>query len=50
MLAPHVQAAVDRLVAEAPPLSAGQQRLLQAIFAPVVRDMADRAAREPQAA
>lgn len=41
----HVQARVDELVALAPPLSAAQQRAIQQIFAPVIRDLA-----EPQAA
>ncbi len=50
MLPPHVQAAVDRHIAQAPPLSPGQQRLLQAIWAPAVRDITARAEREPQAA
>jgi hypothetical protein len=41
-LPPHVQARIDQLVAEAPPLSPGQQAVLQALAAPVMRDLAAR--------
>lgn len=40
-LPPHVQARVDELVAIAPPLSATQERAIQQIFAPVIRDLAE---------
>lgn len=39
-LLPHVQAAVDELVAAAPPLSPAQRREIRQIFAPVLRDLA----------
>jgi hypothetical protein len=46
-LPPHVQAYADELAAAAPPLSPAQQRLIQQVFLPVVRELAERpAARE----
>lgn len=44
----HVKAAADALVAVAPPLSLGQKRLIQSVFAPLIAEQA--AAREAQAA
>jgi hypothetical protein len=44
-LPPHVKAYADELLAVAPPLSPAQKRLIQQLFAPVVRDLAG-----PQAA
>ena len=50
-LPPHVQAAVDELLAVAPPLSPAQKRAIQTILGPVVRDLArqgaDRLDRRP---
>lgn len=43
-LPPHVQAYADELVAGAPPLSPGQRREIERIFAPVVRQLAEQTA------
>lgn len=38
-LPPHVKAHADELLAVAPPLSPAQKRLIQQLFAPVVRKL-----------
>lgn len=43
-LPPHVQQAVDELVAVAPPLSDAQRRAVQQIFGPVLRELAQQPA------
>jgi hypothetical protein len=45
-LPPYVKAYADELAAAAPPLSAGQRREIEAIFAPVVRQLAEQDAGE----
>jgi hypothetical protein len=43
-LPPYVKAYADSLLAVAPPLSPAQKRLIQQIFAPVVRELAEQQA------
>ena len=38
-LPPYVKAYADELLAVAPPLSPAQKRLIQQVFAPVVREI-----------
>ena len=49
-LPPAALAEVDALVACAPPFSEGQQRLIPRALSPALARIAQRAAREPQAA
>lgn len=49
-LPPAALAEVDALVACAPPLSEGQQRLIQRALGPALARIAQRAVSEPQAA
>jgi hypothetical protein len=49
-LPPEALARVDELVACAPPLSPGQQRLIQRSLGPALARIAERAASEPEAA